>query len=90
MKLEHLRANAIRQIEGIEGKEYKDGLPPVAALMDAKRIVQLCDEVFPTVTEDEKARIRAIPVWETNYEAVRDIKEKYGLSWSELKYLRDE
>ena len=90
MKLEHLRANAIRQIEAIEGKYYSDGLPPVTALMDAKRIVELCDMVFPTVTEEEKTRICAIPVWSSDYSAVADIKEKYGLSWNELKYLRDE
>lgn len=90
MKLEHLRANAIWQIEAIEGKKYSDDLPPVTALTDAKRVVELCDMVFPAVTEEEKTRIRAIPVWSSDYSAVADIKEKYGLSWNELKYLRDE
>ena len=91
MKLEAIRRNAEATINAIKQKKYTgDELPPISSLQDAERIVYLCDNVFPSVTDEEKARIRAIPVYSTDYRAVNDIKEKYGLSWNELKFLRDE
>ena len=90
MKLESIRKNAANYLEGIQRIEGTGVDLSAKAVQDAERIVYLCDEVFSKVTEDERQRIKSIPAWSTDYSAVKDIKEKYGLSWSELKMLRDE
>lgn len=45
-------------------------------------------EIAETMSCDEIDRIKAIPAWETNWQSVSDIKKKYGLSWNELKSLK--
>lgn len=37
------------------------------------------------MTPDEIQRIKSIPVYSTDWRSVKDIKEKYGLSWNDLK-----
>lgn len=44
--------------------------------------------IAETMSNDEIKRIKAIPAWETNWQCVSDIKKKYGLSWNELKSLK--
>lgn len=60
----------------------------VTSVLDAKRIVDLCDNVFPEITAEEWDRIHAVPIYKQDMRACKDIKNKYGLSWNELRSLR--
>lgn len=91
MTIEAMRRNAQSIIDAYEkhcaeknsNEEYSAG-----AVVEAMRIVELCDTVFPKITEEEWTRIHAIPIYQDDMRACKDIKDKYGLSWNELRQLR--
>lgn len=78
---------AIRQQTKLasEGKDFS-----TAVLMEAKRQIELIDSIIPQITPGEWQRIKAgIPGIDRDMRDCKDIKEKYGLSWNELKMLKD-
>lgn len=67
------------------GKDFS-----TAVLMEAKRQIELIDSIIPQITPGEWQRIKAgVPGIDRDMRDCKDIKEKYGLSWNELKMLKD-
>lgn len=91
MNIEAMRRNAQDIIDAYDKhcadknskEEYSAG-----AVVDAERIVYLCDNVFPKITPEEWERIHAVPIYKDDMRECKDIKDKYGLSWNELRRLR--
>jgi len=90
MNIRGLKRNAeeaIRQQTKLasEGKDFS-----TAVLMEAKRQIELIDSIVPQITPEERQRIKAgAPGIDRDMRDCKDIKEKYGLSWNELKMLKD-
>lgn len=57
-----------------------------ATEINAKRMIEIV-EIAERMTEEEKAQIRATPVYKDDVRFLKPIKEKYTLSWSEIKML---
>ena len=57
--------------------------------INAMRVVDLCENVFPKLTGKEVGRIAYMSMFETDWRALKDIKEKYALTWNELQMLRN-
>ena len=64
-----------------------NGGPNVMTVMAAKNQLKFLD-IVDGMTEDEIKRIKDIPIYQDDMREVNDIKEKYGLSWSQMKSLR--
>ena len=90
MNIRGLKRNAeeaIRQQTKLasEGKDFS-----TSVLVEARRTIQLVDAIMPLIAPEEWQRIKAgIPGIERDMRDCKDIKEKYGLSWNELKMLKD-
>lgn len=90
MNIRGLKRNAeeaIRQQTKLasEGKDFS-----TSVLVEARRTIQLVDAIIPLITPEEWQRIEAgVPGIERDMRDCKDIKEKYGLSWNELKMLKD-
>ena len=54
--------------------------------MNSKRMIEIV-EITERMTEEEKAQIRETPVYQDDIRFLKPIKEKYDLSWNELKML---
>lgn len=68
-----------------EGKDFS-----TAVLMESKRQIELIDSIIPQITPEEWQRIKAgVPGIERDMRDCKDIKERLGLSWNELKMLKD-
>ena len=68
-----------------EGKDFS-----TAVLMEVKRQIELIDSIIPQITPGEWQRIKAgVPGIERDMRDCKDIKERLGLSWNELKMLKD-
>lgn len=86
MNKEQLIENANRTIEyqrklTAAGKDWEP-----SDVMEAERMLELVELPF---TEEEQKRLdevsKKVPF--TNWNEVKDIKEKYGLSWNEIKLI---
>ena len=90
MNVRGLKRNAeeaIRQQTKLasEGKDFS-----TSVLVEARRTIQLVDAIVPLITPGEWQRIKAgIPGIDRDMRDCKDIKEKYSLSWNELKMLKD-
>lgn len=90
MNIRGLKRNAeeaIRQQTKLasEGKDFS-----TSVLVEARRTIQLVDAIMPLITPEEWQRIKAgIPGIDRDMRDCKDLKEKYGLSWNELKMLKD-
>lgn len=90
MNIRGLKRNAeeaIRQQTKLasEGKDFS-----TSVLVEARRTIQLVDAIMPLITQEEWQRIKAgIPGIDRDMRDCKDIKEKYGLSWNELKMFKD-
>lgn len=86
MEAEQIRVNAERAIKyqsklAASGKDFS-----AADIMEAERLRDVVAGVAENLTEEERERIAAEYAKPTrDKRAVKDIKEKYGLSWSELE-----
>lgn len=68
-----------------EGKDFS-----TSVLVEARRTIQLIDAIIPMITPEEWQRIKAgVPGIERDMGDCKDIKERLGLSWNELKMLKD-
>lgn len=68
-----------------EGKDFS-----TSVLVEARRTIQLIDAIIPMITPGEWQRIKAgVPGIERDMGDCKDIKERLGLSWNELKMLKD-
>lgn len=90
MNIRGLKRNAeeaIRQQTKLasEGKDFS-----TAVLMEAKRQIELIDSIAPQITPEEWQRIKAgVPGIDRDMRDCKDIKDRLGLSWNELKMLKD-
>lgn len=91
------RMEAIAEAEERLGKDYMEfteeeisALPPMISaqqLADAERSIEVC-AIAETMTDDERSRLAAIPVYSDDVRECKDIKDKYGLSWNEVRMAR--
>lgn len=102
MKLQQMKRNAYKEIEWIEEQKEKwnkgeigaDDFEPGAAAYTVERCehtIWLVDEVASKLTEEEWIRLQAGTLGIKDDEAVmacKDIKEKYAISWNDLRALR--
>lgn len=98
LKNEQERLAAVKEAEERLGKcftEFTDEEeaqipvgPSMHQILDAKRMLVVCD-LAESMTEDEKLRLANIPVYKDDVRECKDIKDKYGLSWNELRMVRD-
>ena len=90
MNIRGLKRNAeeaIRQQTKLAsaGKDFS-----TSVLVEARRMIWLTDAIVPMITPEEWQRIRAgVPGIDRDMRDCKDIKEKFGLSWNELKLLKD-
>ena len=90
MNLEAMKRNAENTIAkqkelAANGEDFS-----MAMIMDSERVIKLVDEIVPQITDEEWERLNAgTPgIRVDDVSGFKDIKEKYGLSWKELKSLR--
>lgn len=67
--------------------EQNDIGPNVIVVLNAKDQLTFLDKV-ETMTDDEIERIHQIPVYTDDMRIVKDIKDKYGFTWNQIKSLR--
>ena len=90
MKLEAIKRNAEAELKhqkelADKGEEFSG-----AVIMECKRQIELIDMIVPKITDEEWERItQGTPGIDRDMSDCKDIKEKYGLSWNELKALRN-
>lgn len=58
------------------------------SIMDAKRALNVVAPAAQALSEEEKKKLVAIPIYCNDLRSCKDIKEKYGLSWNELRTVR--
>ena len=64
-----------------------NGATPVPVVMYAREQLQFLDKV-EAMEKDELEKITSIPVYQDDMREVKDIKDKYGFTWSQMKMLR--
>ena len=86
MKTEQMRRYAKDTIESVSRIE---GIPEcgMAPVIEAERNLEIAD-IAEKMSGEEWERIHSVPTYSSDMRSCKDIKEKYGLSWSELKALR--
>lgn len=67
-------------------KNLDEAFARVHADMNAKRMLEVLAAV-DMLSEAEKEQLRAFPVWKDDMRELKPIKQKHGLSWSEIKML---
>lgn len=99
IRQEREKANAIireyERIQGLIGDEYptyesyveNNGGPNVLTVLDARDHLEFLDKA-EALTDEEIGRITAIPTYMDDMREVKDIKDKYGFTWSQIKLLR--
>ena len=83
------------RIQDLIGDEYPtyesyvdlNGGPNVLTVLQAKDTLVFLDKV-KTMSDDELQRIKDIPTYQDDMREVKDIKDKYEFTWSQMKLLR--
>lgn len=91
------RFAAVAEAEERLGKDYTEfteseisALPPMISahqIADAERSIEVCS-IAESMTDDERSRLAAIPAYSDDVRECKDIKDKYGLSWNEVRMVR--
>ena len=90
MRLEGIRKNAIETIEANQRLGLAGGDPSTTSTLNAEKMLKIVDEIVPQFTAEEIARITAgTPGIDRDMRDCKDIKDKYGLSWNEMRMLKD-
>lgn len=97
MNIQAQRKNAERELRFWEKEMNKpveerdlDKLKAIN-LINAQRVIKIADEILPQITKEEWDRIQSGVHGLNDREQLmpcKDIKKKYGLSWSELEAIR--
>lgn len=95
MELKRVKEQAIAELQKLE-KEKKETPNSkrsdnwkswaFCVEMNSKRMIEIV-EITERMTEEEKVQIRETPVYQDDIRFLKPIKEKYELSWNELKML---
>lgn len=67
----------------------RNGLGLAPTTMGAKRALNVVAPAAQALSEEEKKKLVAIPIYCNDLRSCKDIKEKYGLSWNELRTVRE-
>ena len=67
-------------------KHRKKGYSIVTSILITKRLIEVLDTA-ETMTEADFQRIKSIPVYVEDWRRVKHIKDRYGLSYNELKFI---
>lgn len=88
MKLEIMRRDAEKTLAFFE-KKAGEGIPGcgIGPVLSAKRTLELAG-IIEVMSDDEWKRVHDVPIYMNDMRVCKDIKEKYGLSWNELRGLR--
>lgn len=89
---ERIRKSCLARLEEIEenvapAKDWDEAYGMYRSKDLYQSRLKLCD-IFDNLTDNEVKRLSEIPAYETNCVSVKDIKQKYGLSWSDIDFLR--
>lgn len=90
MNLKARKENAQAEIKhqqelASKGENFSPG-----TVAECKRIIEIIDYIVPQISKEEWSRINAgVKGIDRDMSDCKDIKEKYELSWNELKMLRD-
>lgn len=89
---ERIRKNCIARLEEIEentapAKDWDEAYGMFRSKDLYQSRLKLCD-IFDRLSDNEVKRLSDIPAYESNCVSVKDIKLKYGLSWSDIDFLR--
>lgn len=90
MKIDTVRADAQRTIAIFKEREGQGlGMPECGAapVLNARRMLEIAD-IAESMSDQEWERIHQVPVYMNDMRVCRDIKERYALSWNELRALR--
>lgn len=55
--------------------------------VDAQETLDFLDNVYLKITDDEWKRLSAIPFIQKDLRVLKDLKEKYKISWNQLRWL---
>lgn len=90
-KCAKIREECFKKIEEIENskpaKSWDEAYGAVANKKIYEDRIALCD-MLEKITDEEAERLSSIPYYSNNKMAVKDIKEKYEMSWSDIEALR--
>lgn len=81
MNKEAFKLNALRGIEQQEASED----PSAGVILACKRNIELVDIIWEQISDEDKARMKNAS---NDMLECKDIKERYKLSWNELKEMR--
>ena len=95
MELKRLKEQAIAELQNLEKEknetpkskrsdDWKSWVHQVT--MNSKRMIEVV-EITERMTAEEKAQIRETPVFQEDIRFLKPIKDKYELSWNEIKML---
>lgn len=91
MKESAMRKNSQSTLDRLSccgpAKSWDEAIGRVHSQMNAERCLELC-KIFDQLSDEERERLAAIPAYKTDLREVGDIRNKYGVSWSELDQLR--
>lgn len=95
MELKRMREQAINALKNLEKaqketpvnkRDWDWAIGVFANERNAKRMIEIVD-IAEKMTEEEKAQIRAVPVYQNDVRCLKQIKTTYGLSWNEIRML---
>ena len=73
---------------GKKNKTLEESTRFILAREAVKRKIQIYEKAL-SMADDEQERLKEFPAWQDNMGACKDIKDRYNLSWEELRNLRD-
>ena len=85
MKIENAIRNAKESLERIKSQKYFE--EKTFVVMQTEAYIESLEKIS-TMMPDEIARIKAIPTYINDMRPVKDIKDKYGISWNDIKLIR--
>lgn len=57
-------------------------------LTKVKRNIEIVDKIIPSFTDEEADRLKNHTFRKDNMNLIEDIREKYNLTWSELRFAK--
>lgn len=85
MKIENAIRNAKEELEKIKSHKFFE--EKTFVVMQTEAYIESLEKIS-TMSPDEIARIKAIPTYINDMRPVKDIKDKYNVSWNDIKLIR--
>lgn len=88
MKVEQIRINAENMIKEQKALAAKGEDFAAGEILEAERMISVVYEAAKSLTQEERARIyEEYKKPGNNMQPVKDIKDKYGLTWSDMRLI---